>query len=777
MRKKVLITYSKERVVLSDVLPYETPLIFSNRYFYNYLLKREKYKSNKKFKEKNNKAFSVIEEILFSSGNKNRPFIFNINHKANDYRELNVIHPKNQILVLEFYEKYKSLMLYYCTISPFSIRKPSSIAKFTFYNDLLHKKNSDGDLEHSQIEQDESEYENLKSYFSYQKYSNIHKFYESYQFHRCEKRYNKLLKIDISKCFDSIYTHTISWAIFNKSIVKDNIVPSLQTFAGEFDGLMQLLNANETNGIVIGPEFSRIFAELILQQIDRNIYEKLKIEDENNKKLIHKVDFEIFRYVDDFFIFYNNENDVVRILKEFKFCLKEYKMYINESKSIVYEKPIITEISLAKQKISDLFNQHLKIKEKSEKIQVEETEETIVKSTIYFSSNNVITRFKSIVKETNVDYKDIMNYSLAVLDKRTATLINSIDKKNKTEKIEKEFEKGFLEILDVAFFLYSVSPRVNSTIKLCLIIDKIISFLKKNKSNLYVEPFAQHNKHSILKKISDEIYLILQKNKTKKETQIETLYLLIALSQLGREYRLNSKVLCSYFNIRIHSNGKIEFSNQLNYFSITVLLFYLKDIEDYNHIKVELKKHIKEKFEKAIFDSNWKSDTELVLLIMDIICCPFLNNKINNSDKKILLSDLDNLHNSIILPIINLEDYLKNINSILLKIYQNDSITIIDRRLMQKIAHTYNEYKNELNKSYGFSVYKHEENLVNSVLLLKNNFKNGINKYKFKKDLLNLINITDNVIPLIEQEKFWFTKWTEFDFRMELQAKRSQEVY
>ena len=50
--------------------------------------------------------------------------------------------------------------------------------------------------------------------------------------------------------------------------------------------------------------------------------------------------------------------------------------------------------------------------------------------------------------------------------------------------------------------------------------------------------------NNILKKISDEIYLILQKNKTKKETQIETLYLLIALSQLGREYRLNSKVLC-----------------------------------------------------------------------------------------------------------------------------------------------------------------------------------------------------------------------------------------
>jgi hypothetical protein len=777
MRKKVLITYSKERVVLSDVLPYETPLIFSNRYFYNYLLKREKCKRNKKFKEKNNKAFSAIEEILFGSGIKNRPFIFNINHKINDYRELNIIHPKNQIMVLKFYEKYKSLILYYSTISPFSIRKPASVAKFIFYNDLLHKKNNDGDLEHSQIEQDESEYENLKSYFSYQKYSNIHKFYESYQFHRCEKKYNKLLKIDISKCFDSIYTHTISWAIFNKSIVKDNIDPSLETFAGEFDRLMQSLNANETNGIVIGPEFSRIFAELILQQIDRNIYEKLKIEDEDCKKLIHKVDYEIFRYVDDFFIFYNSENDVERILKEFKFCLKEYKMHINNSKSILYEKPIITEISLAKQKISDLFNDHLKIREKSVEVIDEDLEDLTVRNTIYFSSNNVITRFKSIVKETNVEYKDIMNYSLAVLDKRTTKLVNSIDLENKTEKFEKEFEKGFLEILDVAFFLYSVSPRVNSTIKLCQIIDKIICFLKKNKTNDYTEPFLPHNKHNILKKISDEIYLILQKNKTKKETQIETLYLLIALNQLGREYRLNPKVLCSYFNIKIHSNGKIEFTNQLNYFSITVLLFYLKDIELYNNIKEKLKEHIKEKFEKAIFDSSWKSDTELILLLMDILSCPYLNNKIGNNDKKMLLSDLDILHNFVIQPITNLEDYLKNINNTLLNIHKNKSSEILDKRIIQKISNCFKDYKNELQKSYGFNVYKYEENLVNSILNLKNNFNKGVNVYKFKKELLNLVKITNNQIPLIKQEKFWFTKWTEFDFRMELQAKRSQEVY
>ena len=34
---------------------------------------------------------------------------------------------------------------------------------------------------------------------------------------------------------------------------------------------MQNLNYGETNGIVIGPEFSRIFAELILQEIDKSV--------------------------------------------------------------------------------------------------------------------------------------------------------------------------------------------------------------------------------------------------------------------------------------------------------------------------------------------------------------------------------------------------------------------------------------------------------------------------------------------------------------------------
>ena len=776
MRKKVFIDYSKERVVLSDVLPYEIPLIFSNRYFYNYLRKKERSEKDSVYKETKNKAYPEIENILFNTNLKNQPFRFNICHKENDFRELNIIHPHNQIKVVEFYEKYKYLILYFCSISPFSIRKPTSIARFSFYNDILHKKNEDGNLEHCSIEQDDSEYENLRSFFTYQKYSNIFKFYESYQFHRCEKKFNKLLKIDLAKCFDSIYTHTISWAIFNKSIIKDNIDNSRQTFPGEFDSLMQNLNANETNGIVIGPEFSRIFSELILQRIDKNIHDKLLIPDDFGNRLIHKKDYEIFRYVDDYFIFYNSDAEKDKIIKEFKLALKEYKLYVSDSKSIIYDKPIITEISLAKQHISDLFNEHLTIKEKNA------NDEDKKNGELYFSSNNTITRFKSIIKETQVDYKDIMNYSLAVLDNKTKKIISkwkSLSEEEINYKIEKQFEVGLWEILDVSFFLYSVSPRVNSTIKLCLILNKFISFLKKNKANNYTEPFPINSKHNIFKKISDEIYLILQKNKSKKETQIETLYLLIALTQLGREYRLAPKVLCSYFNIE-HGDKKITINTELNYFSITVLLFYIKDIQIYKGIKDELKKYILKRFDESkSFD--WRANTELVLLLMDVLTCPYLNEKVYPSDKKQLLDYMYNFKNKFLTPTLDAEVHLNNLKALKKDFYnlQVIKLELINPRLSNKFSNCLSLYIEELSKPalFIYKGYKREENLSKSIEDLLNNYSKFINKYKFKKELLSLLDIKDSHIELIESQEYWFIKWTDFDFGMELQAKRSQEVY
>lgn len=714
-RKKTPINYSKERVILSDVLPFEIPITFSNRHLYNFLVKNKiKVKTDadgsmKVVWQDGNDNIGEILKLLFGFRQDKEilnnemeincktdlmkiPFSFKISHKENDFRDLSIIHPKNQLDIIEFYNNYKDTILYYSNISQFSIRKPKKVAKYIYQKPKKLKKEFGKEIDDKNDAESKTKYENLKHFFYIKEYSNIHKFYESYQYHQCEKKYNKLYKFDISKCFDSIYTHSIAWALLNKEIVKDTLPGSDSTFAGLFDRLMQNLNYGETNGIIIGSEFSRIFAELILQQIDKIVYQELR-----NKEIIHKKDYEVFRYVDDYFLFYNDETTKEEILSRYKLELRKYKMYLNDSKAKLYDKPIITELSIAKQKISDLLNKYLSFKvddldktvvvgeEKTETetdSEVEDNKESKYK--IYVSSNKLITRFKTIIKETKVEYKDILNYVLASIDKKVEKLISIYDESEKNIKKEKAYTEALLQILDVTFFLYSVYPRVNSTIKLCMVINKITSFLNRNNKD-NTETFSFDNKHRVFKKISDEINQVLNKNKYSEHIQIETLYLLVALRELGREYRLDIKLLCKYFNIKTNNTNEKSFELcPLNYFSITILFFYIKDADRYKFLRYELMKYVTKLFQNEGRDKI-RIKAELVFLLLDILTCPYLNNK------------------------------------------------------------------TEINKN---------------------------KKYRFKIKLLSLAGV-DPVyhIGIIEKEKFWFTKWTDFNFGNELESKRSQEVY
>lgn len=676
-RKKIKksLKYSKNRVVLSDTLPYETPLTFSNRYFYNFL---DQYEVN--FIKDGSEKFSFAKQgcvkkeavvvqflkMLFDLSNnsinneiklssdkskseiRKIPFVYRITHKEKDYRELAIPHPKTQVELVTFYEKYKELILYYSKESKFSIRKPFSVAKFIFNNDKLNKQNL-GDNDDF-IESEGKEYENLKNFFTYKKYSNIYKFYEDYHYHRSEKKYNKMFKFDIAKCFDSIYTHSISWAIYNKEIVKDNLDFSKKTFPGQFDNFMQSANYGETNGIIIGPEFSRIFAELILQQIDKSVENDLRKED----KLFYKTDYEVYRYVDDFFVFYNKDSDKDKILSRFKLNLKEYKMSISESKTHYYNKPLITELTIAKEKMGDLFSKKIKFSIED----YVEDDEVLKKLNFECDSNHLITRFKILVKESNVEYKDIMNYTLSIINKRVERSINKFEKYyavlvnhkskgklseeqlKKMVKQEKAFTDYIIEILDFTFFLYTVSPRVNSTIKLSTILSAVLLYYKGKykfktgntlnpKEYLYFSRFDEQNSNRelILKKISDEINLILLNNKSEKHIQIETLYLFIILRELGKNYKLNQNDLIEYFKLKRNENSKnLEFDFEPNYFVITVLLFYIRNTNGFEEIKKAIKIAIINKI-KNVDEDKRKKSTELVLLFFDILVCPFVDNK------------------------------------------------------------------------------------------------------------------------------------------------------
>ncbi len=676
-RKKIKLSYSKERVLFSDVLPYECPIIFSNRYLYRFFAKylwigeHQKVgnttwnvlKQSKRLGEKNANAFAALLFGCYEQGkqisdlkHKNNalfyPFQFNIAHKKNKNRTLSIIHPYNQWQVVEFYDQYKYSILYLCNQSKYSIRKPRKIAQYFYYRDRLHRKLLGH--ESDKVELFFNEYENLKTYFSYERYSNIYKFYEDYRYQRAEKKFKHLVKFDLQSCFDSIYTHTISWATAGGAD-KVKILPGFHgSWVGDaFDNLMQSVNARETNGIVIGPEFSRIFAEIILQYIDQKVEQEL-LEEE---KLCLRSNYESYRYVDDYFLFYNDEKDRNLFMEILTKWLNEFKLQISPSKTEEFARPFITKVTIAKRQIDNLLNNIFSIplweevesnldnvkEDNTEDVDSDKDKEILDKKfNIYLSANNVNTQIKVIVRECGIEYRDVANFLLEKMSQRLDAFLNryemgfkkyerlmSKDNSNKDEveihaqRAQRKLSSYLVSLIDVAFFVFNSNRQINTTLKLQKIMNTIVIYAKRHgdfKTNPKFR-FQTISKDIIFKKIQDEIALVLATTDSHRNTLHESLYLLILAKELGYAYLLAPEVIKSFIE-------KSEL--QYNLFACIILMYYYANHKCYNEQKTLLKDEILKKY-RLVTELERKRNSELTILTADMMTCPFIDDTYKQS--------------------------------------------------------------------------------------------------------------------------------------------------
>tara|TARA_R110001583_G_C5656601_1_gene409268 strand:- start:530 stop:2569 length:2040 start_codon:yes stop_codon:yes gene_type:complete len=635
-KRSLSINFPLERAVLSDFLPFEVPITFSNRHFYRFIVDIKLKFSDEVFSwlnlnyQTNNivlmllglpfdtqlseivkgKRKYVTTEKITKAMEITKPFSFSINHKKDEFRYLSLIHPKSQLLAVSFYNEFKELLTYYSGISEFTMRAPHRVAGCTFVDSRSLIETFDKE---TSIEIDGQNYENLRSFFVYRRFKNIHEFYESEEHHWCERHFSHLHKLDIAQCFDSIYTHSIAWAVYKRDYVKKYLKETQKTFPAKFDRLMQAMNHNETNGIVIGPELSRIFAEIILQDIDSTIQESLKING-----LIVKKDYQIFRYVDDYFIFCNERHIFDEIKKVIQVSLKEFKLTLNKHKEEVYERPIITPISIAKKKIAKLISDTIDYKLEDKK----EGEE-YRKGTIHITESSLKTDFKSIISSSQITYSDILNYSMAIVERKVKNVLKESKLVKPSQSSEKQLVRSLFSIINFVYFIYSVAPKVNGTIKLCRIIQQIILFLNDNNLD-------SGYRHIIFKVIFDNTYSVLEQCSVSKETSIETLYLLVLIRQLGKFYWLDEELLFKYFNV-VEKDEILVFKEPLNHFSITALIFYISDKVRYAKIRSLILDHVIDLYE--VRKETILEESELIHLSLDLIACPYLANSFK---KKIL---------------------------------------------------------------------------------------------------------------------------------------------
>lgn len=630
-----------QRPVATDMLPFEVPPSFSNSGFFAFLMQHDVRIScwdNKKtvrwiapddrfddafriifrLADKTHENFRTYSEAhdgknlavrewkIFS--NWTMPFNFRISHKETEFRQLSVIHPQAQMFVAEFYQLHASEILYHCSKSNFSIRFPASVARSVRYKDRLFKENI-GDSDDS-IEEAGKEYEGSGSYFTYSKYSNIFKFYENYAYLNAERKFGTLYKLDVSSCFDSIYTHSVTWATLGQEVAKENLNNLDTTFGGKFDRLIRELNRGETNGIVIGPEFSRVFAEVILQDVDRKL-EQVILSDYGLK---NRVDYEIFRYVDDYFVFCNREVVATYIKRHLSELLKLVKLTLSSEKSERYERPIITPLTIAKNKISNCLAERIvtNVEKKSDP----HSGDDIDYFSVRIQSKSLIVDFKAALKDSGVKYKDVLNYTLAAIEKKVNFIFRKFKGNHDDHKDYRELVSAMLGILEFSAFIYAAQPRINFAVRLTRIIATIVD-------KLHEFEVERDLKDRVFKFIFDSINRHIKHTPHDRFHEVETLSLLLALNKLGRGYRIPEQNIATFVGLEISDAGDYSFKRHMSYFSISVCLLYIRNQARYGKLRDFLEAEIKKKFEDR--SAYLHQDSELVIAALDLQCCPYIS--------------------------------------------------------------------------------------------------------------------------------------------------------
>lgn len=134
-----------------------------------------------------------------------------------------------------------------------------------------------------------------------------------------------LVKTDITRFYPSIYTHSIPWAAYGKERVKSRLGYYKGSFADRIDVLVRACNRNQTVGIPIGPETSRIIAEVISSRIDADF------QDHELDLAAHSVD----RLQDDWSVGAKTLEQAEDVITCISSIYRNYGLEINGSKTSV----------------------------------------------------------------------------------------------------------------------------------------------------------------------------------------------------------------------------------------------------------------------------------------------------------------------------------------------------------------------------------------------------------------------------------------------------------
>jgi hypothetical protein len=143
--------------------------------------------------------------------------------------------------------------------------------------------------------------------------------------------YRYMFVTDISNFYNTIYTHTIAWALMGKDKAKENR-NNHGLLGNVIDDYIRWMQYGQTNGIPQGSVLSDFIAEIILAYADNLLGNKLETEGITN--------YYIIRFRDDYRVFCNSKEDIEHIAFFLQEILAELNFQLNVKKTFLTEEVI-----------------------------------------------------------------------------------------------------------------------------------------------------------------------------------------------------------------------------------------------------------------------------------------------------------------------------------------------------------------------------------------------------------------------------------------------------
>ena len=457
--------------ILTDLLPVELSELFSFSQLYAYLMEKD---NQKKLDTiicvlKKNKAKGNLP--MFKDGWSTKPLKYRILKGNGMTREMSLIQPFSALNLFLFIECYqKEILNYFESHHDFSIRYHKKSTDL-YYNSRVGKTTQYFQAESSRIGRDAIQQSG--KYFKTVPFESINSFADSRIWRMCNFKYKYYAKLDYKACFDSIYTHAFTWAI-ERNVVDAKDANNTHLFI-TIDRILQNINGRSSNGIVVGPEFSRMMAEILLEHIDSEISLALKKDN-----ITHNIDYAAFRYVDDIFLFANQPQVLDQILVKYKTIGERYRLSINELKLEKGTTPCLPKEWLEKtRQLSDIIGKLFYQGRKSDYDSLPEEDRFLVR-TEFIPVDRIKDEIAVLVKRYPNDCRTIVSFLLS-------TMLNNISKKKNGYTLFNQRHLGkALLLLDITLYIYAFYPSFDQTRKVISIISYInseINFKSDSKAH------------------------------------------------------------------------------------------------------------------------------------------------------------------------------------------------------------------------------------------------------------------------------------------------------